>query len=135
MSPTRPFIRLCLLFGVLLSANGLARAEWATVATRGEGDVLYADTAAKVVNGPLVRVSSLMDYGKPQLWGVDKRFNSTKAQWELNCQTRTYRTLSYSAHTEKKGAGEAVVAEAQASNWSPATEASIPGDLLRWACK
>ena len=113
-----------------------AAGPWVPVSTRADGDALFAQaltpsTAAATV----VEVTSLLNYGKAQWWGADKRYQSTVAQWEFQCGQGLYRTLSFSAYAGSMGAGDVVMSDRQASLWSPVTSQSIPGDLLRWACK
>jgi len=115
--------------------SGVVHAEWTQLASRGEGHILFVDRSSAVTNGPLVKVTSLFTYAKPQQWAQGEGYSSTKAQWELNCQERSYRVLSLSLHRDPSGTGNVVANEIQPSAWSSAPESSIPGDLLRWACK
>ena len=121
---------------------------WVPVSTRADGDALFAQAVTSSApsassalsshshnSAAVTQVTSLLNYSKTQWWGADKRYQSTVAQWEIQCAQGTYRTVSFTAYAGSMGSGEVVMSERQTSLWSPVSPQSIPGDLLRWACK
>ena len=129
------------MYGLAASAAG----PWVPVSTRADGDALFAQavtsSASSAPSAPsnnsaaVLQVTSLLNYSKTQWWGADKRYQSTVAQWEIQCAQGTYRTVSFTAFAGSMGSGEVVMSERQTSLWSLVSPQSIPGDLLRWACK
>jgi hypothetical protein len=126
------------MYGLAASAAG----PWVPVSTRADGDALFAQAITSSAppalshnSAAVMQVMSLLNYSKTQWWGADKRYQSTVAQWEIQCAQGTYRTVSFTGYAGSMGSGEVVMSDRQTSLWSPVSPQSIPGDLLRWACK
>ena len=137
--PLRDLIRtrVTALLLATWACGSWAQGPWVPVSTRSDGDALYAQAlqASSQTQAAPLEVTSLLNYGKPQWWGVDKRYQSNVARWEIQCAQKMYSSLSYTAYAGAMGSGEVVIADRQSSLWSAVTPGSIPGDLWRWACQ
>ena len=102
----------------------------------GPGHVLQAQAVQRPVAAEPFTVNSLLDYREPQFWGTrGERFESSMAQWELHCTSRTARTLSFTAYAQRGGQGAVVAQQAKPTDWAVAPPGSIPAELLSWACR
>jgi hypothetical protein len=118
-----------------LSSHVAAQGDWVTVKTLAQDHVLYAQPVQRQAAAQTIPVTSLIDYSQVQYWGRNgDRFQSSTAQWELDCATRSYRSIAFVAFTERMGRGASVARQAQVTEWATAPAASVPGELLRWAC-
>ena len=110
--------------------------EWIRVQTMAQGHVLQAQAVSRPATTQPFTVNTLLDYSQPQHWGTKgERFLSSTAQWELNCSTGAYRALGFTAFADRMGQGAVVAQQSRPADWAAAPAASIPGELLRWACR
>lgn len=100
-----------------------------------DGDVLYAQGPVPQADGGTVPITTLLVYGQPQRQGQGSPIQATRAQWELRCSDRHYRNLSFTTHSGKAADSAVVDQHTQPSIWSGAPPQSLPGKLLRWACR
>lgn len=122
--------RLLTLTVLLLSATGVAQAEWTQIGiSRKAGDAftLYVDTATIQRNGNLVRIWDLQDFREPQT--VDGQlYLSEKTQIEFDCEAKKARVLATIDCAGRMCNGKVVYSEADASEWT-AVGANTLGEL------
>lgn len=126
-----------LMAGVLTAAwvGAAAAPSWVKVADMNDGDALFVDASSSKTQDATTALTTLLVYGRPQLQGQGSAVQATRAQWELRCQDRHYRYLSFSTHAGKTADSAVISRDSQPSAWSSAPPESMPAKLLRWACK
>lgn len=126
-----------LMAGVLIAAwAGVASAaSWLKVADMSDGDALFVDTSSSKTQDATMSLTTLLVYGRPQLQGQGSAIQATRAQWEMRCQDRHYRYVSFTTHAGKTADSAVISRDSQPSAWSIAPPESMPAKLLRWACK
>jgi len=118
---------------VLLLISGPACAGWNSVA-EDETGTFYADPAAAVKNGNVVRMSSLLDYKDFQRM-VEVGYFSQKTEVEYDCAGHRARALNMSLHAEHMGAGKTVYADESSHDWEPISAGTVGENLWNLACR
>ena len=122
--------RLLTLTVLLLSATGVAQAEWTQIGiSRKAGDAftLYVDTATIQRNGNLVRIWVSQDFREPQT--VDGQlYLSEKTQIEFDCEAKKARVLATIDCAGRMCSGKVVYSDADTSEWT-AVGANTLGEL------
>lgn len=124
---------LCSSWILAAAGTHASASAWVKVADLTDGDVLYANASAS--QGPTVALTTLLVYARPQLLGQGSAVLATQARWELRCSDGQYRNLAFTTHAGKTADSPVVAQHSQPSDWSTAPPESMPGRLLRWACK
>lgn len=112
-----------------------AWAEWVKVSESAEGTIIYyADPATMRKAGDKVQLTTLTDYGEPQVVSKTMQFQSVRMQDEFNCADQTGRHLSLSALSENMAAGKVVGSEKSPAAWRPIPANTADEDMWKFAC-
>lgn len=124
-------IILMLLLAVLSSS---AMAEWESHRSADDGMTLYTNPSTIRKNGDRVKMWALFDYKKSEIIDKNKRYLSSKSQFEFDCKEEQARTLSISNFSGNMGGGKAVDSHNNKTEWIPVPPESLIEFLWKYAC-
>ena len=128
-------MRFILLMLLAIVSSGAAAAEWVKVGkSADDGFDYYADPATIRREGDMANLWVVYDYKTPQPI-YEKRFLSSKLQFEYNCKDKRGRVLSSTVHSENMGNGDTVATvNVPAAEGEPVSPGSIQEGILKIAC-
>lgn len=122
---------IIILATVLISGNVCA--EWTRIGG-GEGDSdLYVDVDTFRRNGSKIKLWTMQNFKTLQGAGKQK-YQSSKAQWELDCEEEQLRIPAYLGFTGKKGTGQTVSDYASNEPWTPVVPQSLGEVVFNTGC-
>ena len=128
-------MRFILLMLLAIVSSGAAGAEWLKVGkSADDGFDYYADPATIHREGDKVNMWIVFDYKTPQVVS-DKRFLSSKLQFEYDCKNKRVRNLYATVHAENMGNGNAVASvNLPAAEGEPVSPGNIQEGFWKIAC-
>lgn len=118
---------------VLAILNGSAAAAWVSV-NDSDDFIAYADPATILRAGDRVRMWDLTDLKSSRPSPYGRRYSSSTAHSEFDCQDERMRTLHFSLHAGQMGEGDIIETVSESDRWLPVTPGSLLRILWQFAC-